>query len=305
VFGANDILLIMGALILGAAVFYIVFTTQRAAETSKAEDLLGVKWGDDKDPFKPPFYLSLTKPLLKGAYLDIAKGFWSVANLEKWRTTLISAGWGRFVSPEMVVGSKFWMTLMMVFIVFLNRIFQEKPMPGWMAIGLPVIMFFYPNIHISSLRSMRQLEIRLAMPYVVDLLCLSIEAGLDFIGAIGRVVDRSPPGPLAEELATTLKDIQLGKTRGQALRAMADRTDMPEISSFVAILISADQMGASIGNVLRAQSDTMRNERLAKAEKMGAAASQKILVPLVMFILPAVLLIIFGPIILQMMGVKA
>ncbi|NCN40055.1 type II secretion system F family protein, partial [bacterium] len=84
-----------------------------------------------------------------------------------------------------------------------------------------------------------------------------------------------------------------------------DRIDMGEINSFVAVLISADQMGASVGTVLRAQSDSMRNERLTRAEKLGAQASQKILIPLIFFIMPAVFLVIFGPYILQMMGVTA
>ncbi len=124
------------------------------------------------------------------------------------------------------------------------------------------------------------------------------------MGSIAKVVDRAPPSPLIEELSVVLKDIQLGKTRAQALRSLAERLDMAEMSSFVAILVSADSMGASIGTVLRAQSESMRNERLTKAEKLGAQASQKILVPLVFFILPAVMLMIFGPIVLQMVGPK-
>lgn len=136
------------------------------------------------------------------------------------------------------------------------------------------------------------------MPFIVDLLALSTEAGLDFVGAIGKVVEKAVHSPLVEEFAQLLKEIKVGSSRQEALREMAVRISMPEMNSFVAILISADQMGASIGKILRQQSDQIRTERLIRAEKAGAAAAQKILFPLVLFILPSVLLMVFGPFIL-------
>ncbi|MBS1984267.1 MAG: type II secretion system F family protein [Bdellovibrionales bacterium] len=297
-------LAIVGALLLGGAVFYIVYITQKAAETTAAEERLSLDFGPDAKSFKPPYYISLTKPLLQEPYVKIASDFWSPEKLEAWRKKLISAGIGRNIQPEHFVASKFWLALMVGALLFINYIFSSDPMPLWMPFMLTAAAFFGPNLHVGQLRDKRQFEVRLAMPYVLDLLTLSTEAGLDFMGAISKVVDRAPPGALIEELSTALKDIQLGKTRSEALRSMADRLDMQEMSSFVAVLVSADSMGASIGGVLRAQSDSLRAERLVRAEKLGAQASQKILVPLIFFILPAVMLMIFGPIILSMMGVK-
>jgi tight adherence protein C len=294
----------VGALLLGGAVFYLIFTTQQAAENSAAEDRLGLNWGSTENTFKAPFYLQLTRPLLKGPYLKLAASFWKPEQLENWKIKIISTGLGRNVEPEHFVASKFWLSSMVGSLLFLAYLFASDPPSLTMCAVITVLAFFVPNLHLNGLRTQRQTSVRLAMPYVVDLLTLSIEAGLDFMGAVGKVVERAPPSPLHEELSTLLKDIQLGKTRAQALRAMGDRLDMPEISSFVAVIISSDQMGASVGTVLRAQSDSMRNERLTKAEKMGAAASQKILIPLIMFILPAVLLVIFGPIVMQAMGIK-
>lgn len=293
---------LVGALLLGAAVFYIVFVTQKAAETTAAEERLIIDWGAERKNFKPPYYIAFTKPLLQEPYIGIATNFWSPEKIAHWKRHLISAGLGKFIQPEHFVASKFWLSLMVALFLFLNYIFSSDPMPAWALIGFTVLCFFGPNLHIKQLRDNRQREIRLAMPYVLDLLTLSTEAGLDFMGAISKVVDRAPMSPLIEELSVTLKDIQLGKTRSEALRSMADRIDMSEMSSFVAVLVSADAMGASIGSVLRAQSDSLRSERLVRAEKMGAQASQKILVPLIFFILPAVMLMIFGPIILSMMG---
>lgn len=294
---------VVGALLLGGVVFYIVYVTQKAAETSAAEERLVLDLGSEANRgWKPPFYIAFTKPLLSEPYLGIGAGFWKPEALEDWKRLLISAGLGRRIQAEHFVASKFWLGCLVGTFMFLNHIFSDEPPAFWMAAGFTTLAFFAPNLHISQLREERQRQVRLSMPYVIDLLTLSTEAGLDFMGAIGKVVDRAPMSPLIEELSVALKDIQLGKTRAEALRSMAERIDMSEMSSFVAVLVSADSMGASIGGVLRAQSDSLRAERLVRAEKAGAQASQKILIPLVFFILPAVMLMIFGPIILSMMG---
>jgi tight adherence protein C len=112
------------------------------------------------------------------------------------------------------------------------------------------------------------------------------------------VVEKANPSPLVEEFGQLLKELQVGASRAEALREMALRIDMPQINSFVSVLISADQMGAPVGRVLRQQSDAIRSERMVRAEKAGVAASQKVILPLVLFIMPAVLLMIFGPFIL-------
>jgi tight adherence protein C len=96
-----------------------------------------------------------------------------------------------------------------------------------------------------------------------------------------------------------LREIRLGTTRSEALRSLAVRCGVPEVSSFSSVLIQADRLGASIGTVLRAQSDLMRAERFQRAEKAGARASSIVLVPLVLFILPAALLVIVGPVMLR------
>ena len=114
-------------------------------------------------------------------------------------------------------------------------------------------------------------------------------------------MEKAKAGPFTDELARVLRDIQLGVSRADALRNMSWRINMSEVSSFVAVLVSADQMGASIGKVLRAQSDLIRNDRFMRAEKAGAAAAQKVLLPLFFFILPAVFLVIFGPLVLRVL----
>src|SRR5207302_11160008 len=106
-------------------------------------------------------------------------------------------------------------------------------------------------------------------------------------------------GPLIQDLSFYRLEIQGGTTRAQSLRNFAYRINMSETSSFAALLIQADRLGASIGPVLRAQSDLLRTQRFQRAEKAGAAATQKLLFPLVLCIMPAVFIVIFGPILLN------
>jgi tight adherence protein C len=157
----------------------------------------------------------------------------------------------------------------------------------------------FPDLWLSGLVSSRQTKIRKSLPYVMDLLTLSVEAGLDFIAGVYKVCEKAKAGPLVDELAYTLREIQVGASRQQALRNLAVRVDMAEMRSFSALLIQADILGASIGPVLRAQSDLLRTQRFQAAERAGAHAATKLLFPLIFFIMPAVFVVIFGPIALN------
>lgn len=290
-------------LVLGFAVFYIVYVTQVSAESSAAKDRLGINWGNDEKPFVPPVWIKYTSPLLKGGTLGLALNFFSPLSLEKWKKRIRCAGLHRNLQAEHILGAKFWLATYLFAGLLLWVLFGSEPPAPWIPFVASLVGFFLPDIDIKSRVDERQMGVRLGMPYVLDLMTLTMEAGLEFQGAVSRVVERAPPSPFVEELAELLKNIQLGESRATALRKMSDAIDIPEITSMVAVLISTDQMGSPIGPVLRAQSETLRVERLVKAEKLGAQASQKILFPLVFFILPAVFLVIFGPVILEAMGV--
>ena len=126
--------------------------------------------------------------------------------------------------------------------------------------------FYLPDKIVTSLRQKREKQIVRSMPGAVDVLSLSVEAGLEFLLALQRQVERGLPGALRDELATILNDIRLGKSRAEALKAFATRVEMPEISSFVSVLVQADALGASIGPVLKMQAERMRVERFQRAE---------------------------------------
>ncbi len=169
--------------------------------------------------------------------------------------------------------------------------------PGFLAAA--VASAWIPDWLLSELRQAREAALLRALPASVDVMSLSVEAGLEFLTAMRRLVEKGRIGPLREELATILNDVRLGKTRQEALKGFADRVELPEVSSFVSVLVQADMLGASIGTVLQTQAERMRVERFQRAERAGARATQKILVPMILFIFPAVLIVIIGPVLLQ------
>lgn len=176
-------------------------------------------------------------------------------------------------------------------------------------LGKPLIagVFFalfgglFPFIWLADQIKKRHHKVQRALPYAIDLLTLSVEAGLDFQAAIATVVDKGKPGPLMEELGIMLGEIKLGKTREDSLRNLADRVQLPVLTSFVTNLIQADRMGTSLGRILRIQSTQMRIDRTQRAEKLANEAPVKMLMPLVACFFPTVFMILFGPIVFRLM----
>lgn len=159
--------------------------------------------------------------------------------------------------------------------------------------------FWIPELWIRDQINARKKSITKDLPFFLDLLTLSVEAGLDFSAAIAKVIEKARPSPLREEFQIMLHESQLGASRSEALHSLAERVQTAEIASLSATLIQAAQIGASIGDSLRAQSEIVRSSRFTMAEKKGAEASQKMLIPMVLFVMPAVLLVITAPIIIR------
>ena len=160
---------------------------------------------------------------------------------------------------------------------------------------------FYPRIWVNDQVKKRHLQISRALPYNLDLLTLSVEAGLDFTAALAKVVEKGRPGALRDELALVLKQLKMGKTREETLKAMVARVDLPALTTFVTALIQADKMGTSLGKVLRIQSTQLRIDRTQRAEKLANEAPVKMLFPLIACIFPTVFMVLFGPIVFAFM----
>jgi tight adherence protein C len=154
--------------------------------------------------------------------------------------------------------------------------------------------FFLPDVLVYNLGIKRQEQIGKSLPDAMDLLTISVEAGLGFDAALSQVAQNTD-GPLAGEFFRVLQEMQIGKSRGDAFRSMADRTTVPELRAFVSSLVQADQFGIPIANVLREQSKELRVKRRQRAEERAQKVPVKIMVPLVIFIFPVMFIVILGP----------
>jgi len=162
------------------------------------------------------------------------------------------------------------------------------------AIGFTVAGFFGPDLAIYQIAYNRREQIRRELPDALDLLTITVEAGLAFDAAMTQVA-RNTDGPLAEEFYRVLQEIQLGLARGEALQTMADRVDLDELNTFVSAVIQADSLGIPIAQVLRVQAREMRIKRSQRAEEAAMKVPVKILFPLIFCILPSLFVVVMGP----------
>jgi tight adherence protein C len=157
--------------------------------------------------------------------------------------------------------------------------------------------FYLPRVWLSRQVSQRQKAIRKAMPDALDLLTVCVEAGLGFDAAMGRVAEKWR-NPLSEAFGRSLREMQLGKSRRDALRDMAANIGIPEMTSFIAAIIQSEQLGVSISRVLRIQSNQMRQFRRQRAEEQAHQAPVKMLLPMALLILPSLFIVIMTPAVL-------
>lgn len=164
------------------------------------------------------------------------------------------------------------------------------------------LLYYYPLLWLRRALKMRHTAIQRALPFVLDLLTLSVEAGMDFMSALQRNCERRKLDPLNEELIRMTREIQIGIPRRTALGNMSQRVDLADLRAVTHALIQADELGVSIGAILRIQSDQMRSRRFDRAEKLANEAPVKMLGPLMLCIFPAVLVILLAPILMETMS---
>ena len=225
---------------------------------------------------------------------------------------LVSAGFEGLITAHEFIALRLLMPLAVgpLAIAGLHLLFARAPGGVGNALRLRepffaalVLLWFLmqPAVWLKQARAARHLSIERALPFVLDLLTLSVEAGLDFMTAIKRIIDRRAVDPLGEELIRMFREVQLGKTRREALRDMGDRVRQFDLRTVVNALIQADELGVSIASILRIQSDQMRVRRFNTAEKRANEAPVRMLFPLIGFIFPAVFIVLLGPIALQIL----
>jgi tight adherence protein C len=211
---------------------------------------------------------------------------------------ILAAGLGRTISPTSFLALKGFFALVGLFLgsmIGSGRGFGGLLM-GAMFVG--AVGFLGPDYYLTLKARGRKERVRADLPDALDLLAVSVEAGMGFDASLAKMNEHME-GPLAEEFGLTLSEMRIGESRPEALKRLAERVDAQELSAFTRAIIQADQLGTSLGRILRVQAADARLRRQAAAEEKAMKAPIKMLFPTVLFIFPAMFLVILGPAILN------
>jgi len=240
--------------------------------------------------------------------------WWPVQWLAHFLAPMISLGWQNKLQNKLraggvdftlnpaqfVAGRILWGLIMGGVGIFMAQSFALGgllPFCGGFLLG-----FVYPVVWLKDRIDSRLRDTMKSLPFMLDLITLCVESGLNLNGAFQQAVDKGPPGALKDEFARLLGDVRTGLARTDALRELAQRMNLPAVSSFIATLIQAEATGMSLGPILRAQAEQRRVERFSRAEKLAMEAPVKLLFPLIFFIFPCVFAILMFPIVMKFMA---
>lgn len=242
-----------------------------------------------------PFMQRVAIPVIK-RLAGISKRFAPAGVVERLQQDLLYAGSPAAWDAERILAIKFLLGLGAPVASFLITAFGGLGlMRSLIFAGLLGFVGWYgPEWVLRSRAGQRQYKIQRALPDALDLLSITVEAGLAFDAAVSRVA-RQAGGPLGEELFRVLQEMQLGANRGDALRGLGDRTSVQELKSFVLAMIQADVFGISISKVLHQQAAEMRVKRRQRAEEKAQKLQVKIIFPLILCIFPALFVVLLGP----------
>ena len=289
------------ALAIGVGFFTLVSTAEeRSTVRASLRQLEGYEVDNVRDQeLLKPVSERTVKPFMT-RISEFGRRFTPDGYVDKVRTRFVAAGNNspdavdRFIALKVVAIAAVPLVLLLVF-----GVLAMKGMMGIVVGGLlSAVLIVGPDAVINRRVSERQHDIRVKLPDVLDLLVISVEAGLGFEQALDRVVG-AVPGPLTQEFARMLGETRAGASRADAMKSMEKRCDVPELRSFVLAILQADTFGVSIGRVLRAQADEMRIKRRQMAQEKAQKAPVKMLIPMVFCVFPALFVVVIGPAIIN------
>lgn len=306
----------MAVLMAGAAVTGIAFTVlSRMAERKELQDTLSQVDGYDVAAAANAGIVEEGE--LAGSFMDrvgrqlftnmggLGHRFTPAGYVDKVRQKFIMAGRDSTAEVDRFLAGRVLSLLAVPFIIVFFYVWNPLAFEGMtrlMIVGLSLaIILLGPEAKLTRAVESRQQSILQDLPDILDLLTISVEAGLGFEQALDRTI-ATVPGPLSTEFARMLGETRAGSSRADAMRAMDARIDISEVRSFVLAVLQADTFGVSIGRVLRAQADEMRIRRRQRAQEMAQKAPVKMLIPMVLCIFPALFVVILVPAMISIMG---
>jgi tight adherence protein C len=299
---------IIGVIVLGAIILVVI-----GLRSTQSEDPIQTRLGEfaERGEVVSLEEIELSQPLRERIIIPLARRlgefvvrFTPQNSIQETARKLEQAGNPTGLDPTVFWALRFAGLALGILFLFLSAVAPEgsflKGRGLLIAIPAAVLGFYLPELWLSSKISRRQHEIRKAMPDALDLLTICVEAGLGFDAAMAKVNEKWD-NELALAFGRVIREVQLGKLRREAMRDMADRIGLAEMTSFVAAVIQSEQLGVSMAKVLRIQSEQMRIKRRQLAEEEAHKAPIKMLFPMALLIFPSIMIVLMGPAVLILM----
>ena len=283
-----DSVYLLAVLCIGASFVLVALSLNQVMPEVEADDRTHL------DPLPPG--LKIIWPLILGASI-LVEMIYSNRYLDQTEKKLQSTGVSYILTAEQFVALRYVAAVISFFLSFVV-VAALNPEKGTPLILLLSILggFMFPLVWLSDTRKRRELAVIRALPVFLDFTTMAVEAGLNLSGALQQAMNKGPSGPLRNEFTIVMRDLRSGVTRAEALKRMAARLDIPDITSFVNAMVQAEKMGSSMATTLRIQSEQRRTERFQRAEKKAMEAPVKLIFPLIVFIFPVTFMVLGFPI---------
>lgn len=256
---------------------------------------------DDRKHMDPlPPLLKLIWPLVRIFSYYIASNL-SLDMLTKLDKRLQKTGVSYLMNAEEFIAVRIVSAIFQMLAAVLIMDVLQKHNILWPLGGL-VFGYYFPEIWLNDTRKKREKNITKALPAFLDFISMSVEAGLNFTGALAQAMDKVPKSALYNEFSIVIRDVRAGMSRADALQRMANRIDVKDVTIFIRAIITSERLGSSMKKTLQVQSEQRRNERFQRAEKTAMEAPVKLIAPLIMFIFPVTFIVLGFPIVMKFLN---
>jgi tight adherence protein C len=299
--------LALGLILIGGAIFLVAYAVlsqinEKSVVRNSLRQLDGYEVENVRDQeLLAPISQRAVAPVM-GGLTNLGRRLTPVGYSDTIRKKMIESGNGSADAVDRFMAMQVLMIGLVIPLFWFWYLWNPMGLSGTMQlisfIVLAGCLVFAPYTILSRRVDERQHELRIKLPDILDLLTISVEAGLGFEQALDRTIS-AVPGPLSDEFARMLGEVRAGASRADAMRALDQRTNVPEVRSFVLAILQADTFGVSIGRVLRAQAEEMRIKRRQLAQERAQQAPVKMLIPMVFCVFPSLFVVVIGPAIIN------